>query len=179
MTRPDLFSRKTLLLGCAALLLPGGLLFAGSRHDSPSRDDAGFGSGRFHHRGAMLHQVAQKLDLTDEQRSGIREIFKSHRTELRDAMEKIRAAREEQNDAIHADAFDEGNIRAAAAKLAAAEADLAVARGRVASEVQALLTPEQRTKAKELLSQAQSFRRGMFERFHARSGAGGPFGGDS
>jgi Spy/CpxP family protein refolding chaperone len=182
MSRLHLFTRKTLLLGCAALLIPGGLLFAGSRHGSASDGDEGDFGGRFHHRGGhgeMMHKVAAKLDLTDEQKSGIREVFKSHRTELRDAMEKVRAARDEQNNAIHGDSFDEAAIRSAAAKLAASEADFAVLRGRVATEVQALLTPEQKIKAKELFSEARSFRKGMFERFHGKRGGEDSSAGDS
>jgi len=125
-----------------------------------------------------MHRVAEKLDLSDQQKSEIRDVFKAHRAELQSEMEKIRAARKEQLAAIHGETFDEGAIRAAAAKVAGSEADLAVARGRIASEVRAILTPEQRVKAKELFSDAEAFRGEIFNRIHRRIGEG-PFGGDS
>jgi len=175
MNRFSQIPRRTVLLGFVALLIPATLLFAGSR------SGAGFGGRHFsgfHGESGILHRVAEKLDLSDEQKSGIHDVFKAHRTEMREVMDKVRAARQEQMAAIHGDTFDESAIRAAAAKVAAGEADMAVMRGKIASEIREILTPEQRVKAKELLKDAEAFRSEMFNRFHQRLGEG-PFGGDS
>jgi Spy/CpxP family protein refolding chaperone len=47
-------------------------------------------------------------------------------------------------------------VRAAAAQVAAVQADLAVAQARVHADIWNILTPEQQTKAKELEQQAQA-----------------------
>ena len=86
----------------------------------------------------------------------------SHRDELRAVGERVMAANHAQRDAVTAAQFDEQAVRAKAAELAAAEADAAVLRAKVHSEVFAVLTPEQQAKAAELEAQrearAQQFR---------------------
>lgn len=175
MNRPKLSSRRTLLLGLAALLLPAGLLFAGARGSLGFAGHRGDGSCGH---GAMMHRIADKLGLTDAQRNEIQGILKAHKEELKGEMEKVRASRQDQFSAIHSETFDEGVIRAAAGKAAEAEADLAVTRGKIASEVREVLTPDQRAKAAEVLKDAQAFGNEMFHRFHQRLEEG-PFGGDS
>lgn len=158
-------SRKTFLLTFAVLLLPT-LVFAAGRH--------GAGIGAFHGHGGMMDRIADKLDLTADQKSQIADLMKAHRDEIKANVAKIRAARQEEFAAIHADTFDESAIRAAAAKVGEAEADMAVSRGKIASEVRLVLTSEQRDKAKELLKDAQAFGNDLHNRFHERLN-GGPF----
>jgi Spy/CpxP family protein refolding chaperone len=150
-------SRKTLLLTLSVLLLPTLAFAAGLR---------GAGIGGFHGHGGMMDRIADKLDLTADQKSQITDLMKSHRDEIKANMDKIRAARQAELAAIHADTFDESAIRAAAAKVAEAEADMAVSRGKIAAEVRQVLTSEQREKAKELLKDAQAAGNGLHYRFH-------------
>jgi Spy/CpxP family protein refolding chaperone len=159
------FPRKTLALGFAALLVPAGLLLAGARGVSQYR---GSSLGGFHSHGAILGRIADKLDLTEGQKAEIREVFKTHRDELKGEIETMRAARQAQLEAIHADTFDEATIRGAAAKVGEAEAELAVMRGKIASEVRTLLTPDQRVKAKAMLKDAQASGREIFGHFRHR-----------
>ena len=118
----------------------------------------GFGRGGFGGPMALLRQ----LDLTDEQRAQVRQVMESHRDELRAVGERVMAAHRAQEDAVTAPQFDEQVIRAKSAELAAVEADAAVLRAKLHSEVFALLTPEQQAKAAELKTQreaeAQQFR---------------------
>jgi len=127
--------------------------------------DAGrFGRGGFGGPMAILRQ----LDLTEDQRAQVRQVMDSHRDELRASGERVMAAHRAQNDAVTAAQFDEQAVRAKAAELAAAEADAAVLRAKVHSEVFAVLTPEQQAKAAELKAQrearAQQFRERMKQR---------------
>ena len=112
------------------------------------------GPGRFGRFGfggplAMLRQ----LDLTDDQRAQVRQVMDSHRDEMRAVGERVMAAHRAQNDAVTAAQFDEQAVRTRAAELAAAEADAAVLRAKMHSEVFAVLTPEQQAKAAELRAQ--------------------------
>ena len=134
-------------------------------HAGPGR----FGRGGFGSPMAMLRQ----LDLTDDQRTQVRQVMESHRDELRAVGERVRAAQRAQRDAVASTQFDEQAVRTKAAELAAAEADAAVLRAKVHSEVFAVLTPEQQAKAAELKAQrearAQQFRERMKQRQQRRA----------
>lgn len=91
-----------------------------------------------------------RLDLTDAQREQARTIVQGQRDELTQIRERLRTAHKALNDAVAAPQFDEATVRARSADLAAAQADAAVLRAKVRSEVWAILTPEQQQKATEL-----------------------------
>ena len=124
----------------------------------------GFGRGGF---GGPLGMLRQ-LDLTDDQRAQVRQVMDSHRDELRAVGERVMAAHRAQRDVVTSAQFDEQAVRAKAAELATAEADAAVLRAKVHSEVFAVLTPEQQAKAAELEAQrearAQQFRERVKQR---------------
>lgn len=101
---------------------------------------------------AVLARLAHDLELTTEQRLEIRTILTSYRDEVAAEVAAIRSARELQFEAIHADSHDEALVRAAAAGVAAAEAELAVTRSVVVHEVAAVLTAEQREELQEKLT---------------------------
>jgi protein CpxP len=138
---------------------PGGRGFFGG--------PGGFGRGDF---GGLA--LLRQLDLTEEQRAQVRQVMDSHRDELRATGERVMAAHRAQDDAVTAPQFDEQVIRSKAAELAAVEADAAVLRAKVHSEVFAVLTPEQQAKAAELKAQrqaqAQQFRERARERVKER-----------
>lgn len=97
--------------------------------------------------------VLRGLDLTDDQRAQVRQVMQNHRDEFRAVGERLRAAERAQQDAITATPFDEQAVRARAAEVAAIQADEAVLRAKVHSDVFALLTPDQQAKAAELKAQ--------------------------
>ena len=126
-----------------------------------------FGGGPFGDaRGAGLPLHA--LNLTDEQRTQVKGIFDQHRDEVRKAGERVRAAFKAQQDAVTTLPVNEGAIRAKSAELAAAQADAAVVRARIHSEVYQLLTPEQQQKAQELRTQREERMKQARERFQQR-----------
>jgi protein CpxP len=101
------------------------------------------------------------LNLTDTQREQVAAVMDGHKAEFEAQIQKAAAARRALRDVVAAETFDEGAVRQKSADLAQVEADGAVLRARVHSEVWALLTPEQRQKARELRAQAdQRFSRG-------------------
>jgi protein CpxP len=113
------------------------------------------------------------LDLTAAQREQVTATMDAHKATFDAQRDKLVAAHKALNDAVTAGTFDEATVRQKAADLAVIDADGAVLRAKVHSEVWALLTPEQQTKAKTL--QAQRIERAgeRRERFEARRGQRG------
>lgn len=93
------------------------------------------------------------LDLSEAQREQIKTAMDGHKAEFDAQFQKAGAARQALNAAVTAETFDEGTVRQKAADLAIVEADGAVLRAKVHSEVWALLTPEQQTKARAARAQ--------------------------
>ncbi|MBL8138296.1 MAG: Spy/CpxP family protein refolding chaperone [Acidobacteria bacterium] len=108
------------------------------------------------------------LDLTDAQREQVKATMDAHKATFDAQRDKLVAAHKALNEAVTAGTFDEATVRQKAADLAAVEADGAVLRAKVHSEVWALLTPEQQTKAKALLTERAERAGQMRERFEAR-----------
>jgi protein CpxP len=128
------------------------------------RGPDGFGRGGFGGPMALL----RGLDLTEDQRAQVRQVMDSHRDELRAIGERVMAAHRAQDDAVTAAQFDEQVVRSKSAELAAVEADAAVLRAKLHSEVFAVLTPEQQAKAAELKAQRQADMQQFRERTRER-----------
>jgi Spy/CpxP family protein refolding chaperone len=109
-----------------------------------------------------------QLDLSDSQRDQVRSIMDSHDAELKDVGSRAATARKNLEDAITADAVDEGLIRTRAAELATVEADMAVLRARISSEVFKILTTEQQTKAREMRTRMEERMERQRERLQQR-----------
>lgn len=110
------------------------------------------------------------LNLSDTQREQIKAVMDAHKGEFDAQMQKAGPARKALNDAVMSESFNEATVRQKAADLATAEADGAVLRAKVFSEVWALLTPEQQTKARELKAQTAQRIGERREQFEQRRG---------
>ncbi len=133
-----------------------------------------FGSGAGHGPfggGFMAERIAERLDLSEDQREQIRAIHDSYREEAESLMEAMGVAQLVLRGRIHADVFDEAAIREAAAEVAAAEADLAVLRAKIGNDVRQVLTPEQVAEAELLHDRMRGFADGW--RGHRRWGQRG------
>jgi protein CpxP len=108
------------------------------------------------------------LGLTETQREQVRATVDAHRTEFDAIRSRMRAARTALQEAVTADTFDEASVRQKSVDVAAVEADAAVLRAKVHSEVWVLLTPEQQQKARELKAQRAERQAQMRERFEQR-----------
>jgi Spy/CpxP family protein refolding chaperone len=100
-------------------------------------------------------RLGERLGLTEEQRGKVKDVLKAHQPEVRSLVDKLIVERRVLRELIHAEKIDESAIRAQVAKIAAVEADFAVARAKVAQEIQPVLTPEQKQRARELKAQAE------------------------
>jgi Spy/CpxP family protein refolding chaperone len=108
------------------------------------------------------------LGLTETQREQVKTAMDAHKGEFDAIRTRMQTARTALQQAVTADAFDEAAVRQKSVDVAAVEADAAVLRAKVHSEVWALLTPEQQQKARELNAQRAERRGQMRERFEQR-----------
>lgn len=139
---------KVLMTGAAVALVAGLAGGVYAQGDGPGRH-GGFGPGgrgAFGHAGFGLRQ----LDLTDAQRTQVRDVMQRHRDEMQQAGKRLREAHEAQRAAIEAVPVNESLIRSTSQALANAQTDMALLQARVHNEVWSLLTPDQQKKANDL-----------------------------
>jgi Spy/CpxP family protein refolding chaperone len=98
------------------------------------------------------------LNLTDEQKAQVEKIRTSFEESTKALHEQLRALHESQPDPLSTGTFDEAAVRAAAEARARVEVELEVARARMASQVFALLTAEQRAQLNERRQQFEQKR---------------------
>jgi len=101
-----------------------------------------------------LEKLAKELGLSEQQKTQIKEIFKTSRSQNRQLFVDLKAEKRQLRTLIF-NGGDEAAIRAESAKVAALQADLAVARGRCAQQVRALLTSDQIAKLKAHLQEGE------------------------
>jgi periplasmic protein CpxP/Spy len=106
-----------------------------------------------------------RLGLTDQQKTQIKAIFDGHKTDIQGLAARMKTARQALDAAIWSGA-DETTIRAKAADVAAVQADMAVLRATIHTQVFAVLTPDQQAKANQLHQQ------GPWRRMGGRKGPG-------
>ena len=105
-----------------------------------------------------LGPLMRQANLTEAQRDQVRGVIDSHRDEMQAIAERARPAHEALQAALTSETFDEGTIRARYADVASVEADAAVARARVYSEVFQILTAEQQAQVKKLQAEMRERR---------------------
>jgi Spy/CpxP family protein refolding chaperone len=150
-------------LTIALLALPGAVSAQGY-HGGPGGGGPGDGlgpgpGGFFGHGGAhdgfgpemLLGRLADRLELTDDQRAQIEAIADTCRAQTSDLRDQIEAAWESYRENHEMGAFDETQARAFAETVSGIHAQLMVEHMRAASQAFNVLTPEQQAELKELL----------------------------
>jgi protein CpxP len=115
----------------------------------------GMGFGR--HSGWMLKHMAKELNLTDAQQTQIKGIMADEKSRMMPLMQQLRQNKQAENANING-TFNETQARAFASKQAQIMTDLMVEKQRTRSQVYAVLTPEQRQKAQQLMQERQQRR---------------------
>ena len=142
-------TNKWLSITLAAALNLGGWLAT----PSLAADGAAFASPRAQFRA----RLAEKLNLTDDQKAQIKAVLSEEKDTLVPLLGQLHGAREALRAAIHADNANETSVRAAAAKVAAVEGNLAVERMKIYGKIAPILTDEQRRQLAEFEQRADRF----------------------
>lgn len=108
--------------------------------------------GKGRHRGWMLARMTKELNLTSDQQAKIKTILETEQAKMQPLRQQLRQNRLAENSSSTG-AFDEAQVRAFATKQAQIMTDLTVERERTKSQILAVLTPDQRTKALALMQQ--------------------------
>jgi Spy/CpxP family protein refolding chaperone len=141
--------KKSIILAAILMALAAGLAttaFAQHR---------GMGFGR--NNGWMLKHMAKQLNLTEAQQTQIKGIMADEKTKTKPMMQQLRQNQQAEYANVNG-SFDENQARAFANKQAQLMTDLIVEKERMRSQVYAVLTPEQRQKALQLMQERQQHR---------------------
>jgi Spy/CpxP family protein refolding chaperone len=152
---------KWLILSLAATITVGGLFTFSSRAANPAASQGPF-------RGRLLERAKEKLGLSADQVTQIRAAFKADKDNLASLLVRLHDARTGLRSAIQASDATEASVRAASAKVAAVEADLAVERFKLFGKINSLLTGDQREKLSEMQSRLDDFVDGIISRIGGR-----------
>ena len=139
-----------LVLPLLAVVLVGGSTLVVARPHGPG--------GGLKDRGPMLEHIMERLELSAAQQEQLQELLAENREEHQAQREAAKTARQALSDQIHAEVFNEGAIRQAAAAAGAIDEELAVSRALMFQEVQQILTPEQQAEMREMINTMQAFR---------------------
>jgi Spy/CpxP family protein refolding chaperone len=104
-----------------------------------------------------MKRIAEKLNLTDDQKSQIKTILSGEKDTLKTLLIQLHAARKNMHAAIQASDANETSVRAASAKVASIEADLAVERMKLYGKIAPVLTDEQRRQISDFTQRADDF----------------------
>ena len=135
-------ARWLVIAAAAGLLATGGLFTIKAYAAEKPAPERGL-------RGQFLQRAKEKLGLTDEQVTKIKSELKVEKSTLSDLLSRLHEARVGLREAIQATDANETSVRAASAKVAVVEADLAVERLKLYGRIGPILTPEQREKVME------------------------------
>jgi Spy/CpxP family protein refolding chaperone len=100
-------------------------------------------------------RMFQALQLSDEQKSSIQELYATNRENLRPLREQLQQQRQLLRQAAEKQPFDEAQVRFQAQELAKLQAEAIVAHAALMNQVSAILTPEQRATLENLKEQRQ------------------------
>ena len=103
----------------------------------------GKGSGRH------FARLARALDLTDAQKEQVKAILETEREKVAPLRQTLGETREKIRRAVEATPFDEAAVRSLAASQNETRTEMIVSRARAQSKIFALLSPEQRERAKK------------------------------
>jgi periplasmic protein CpxP/Spy len=107
------------------------------------------------HRGERMERIAQALELSDTQREEIAAIRSEQRQKTAPMRQQMMQNKDELRTLTGADSFDEAAVRSLATAQAELKTEMIVARAETRSRIHALLTPEQREKADELMERGK------------------------
>ena len=142
-----------------------GAQMAAAHPVSPAgKKEAASGQQAHKHRGErgahFFNRMAKELGLTEQQKTQAKALKESLRSENKEFFEGMVTEKRKLRSLVHSGTADEAAVRAQAAKVAAAEAELAVKKAQGAKQFLALLTPEQVNKYHALQDKREAKREG-------------------
>jgi Spy/CpxP family protein refolding chaperone len=104
-----------------------------------------------------------ELNLSDSQESQILNILEKYQRERQDTLDSLLKTRKHLSTVIHAEGFNEGDVRRAYQQVSSIEEELFVLRAKMMGELRAVLNPEQIELLRERRAQRTEKMRGRLE----------------
>ena len=155
-------TNKLLTIATAAAIFAGGLVAI--------KTFAADGSAPAPLRQRIFQRIAEKLNLTDDQKAQIKTVLSGERGTLQPLLSRLHDARKNLRAAIRAGDANEATVRAASAQVAEVESDLAVERMKIYGKIAPILTDEQRKKIADLEQSADATADSAIAQLGERSG---------
>jgi protein CpxP len=151
--------RRILIVTLSLITLLGSALYVaaappgGSCNGPCAGDCDGPRAGKEQHGGRFLERMTKILDLSEAQQASIKKVLAAEEEKIASLHEKKQEIRQQLRQAETVKPFDENSIRVLAEQRGAIEAELTIVRAKMHSQIDALLTPEQRELAAKLRSE--------------------------
>lgn len=110
----------------------------------------------------IVDRIGDRLDLAADQKAEVNSIIAAERTNVEPLFARLAANWQQMREVTAGAQFNEEQVRLLAANQAQTITELIVAKERVKAKVYAVLTPEQRTKADQMLERLESRFSGRF-----------------
>ena len=124
-------------------------------------------SGRGGHGGPHMVKALERLNLSPEQKHAVAGILKNTREEAKKDFEAMKQAHQSLREVTDKTPGDEAAVKAAYKPVAAAGEQLALHHAKVKAQIDAVLTPEQRTQAQKEHEEFKGKIKEHFEKGHA------------
>lgn len=138
--------KRIIVIASIAVLVVGATMFALAQEHRGPGDHMRSGSP-----GDMIEHMSRELNLTDAQKQQVKAIFDAGKATADDRHGKLESIHKQIEEATANGQFDEAAVRPLANQQAQLMADEMVDHMRMHSQIFALLTAEQRTKALEMM----------------------------
>lgn len=137
---------SSLGLAVPAYSMPAGEGYKKCMHGEYKREHGGMHGKR----GFDVDRLAEKLNLSDDQRSQMKVIIEESKPQISALREKMRENRKQLRELSQKTPFNETDVRKLAEAQGDVKAEMIVLRMQQRSQIQALLTEEQRVQMKEM-----------------------------
>jgi Spy/CpxP family protein refolding chaperone len=138
-------SKLKLWIGAMALVLPASMGFA---QDAPP-------AGHMFHGGHELRFLSEHLNLSDAQKTQIKQLLTTERPAFHSIMQQGEVSRQQMTALVQGGNFDETKAQVIAASEAQTMAQMTVLKAKTDAAIFELLTPEQRTTLAQLTAERQ------------------------
>ncbi|RMF94957.1 MAG: periplasmic heavy metal sensor [Gammaproteobacteria bacterium] len=150
------YTRRMTLTATALGVLGATALAWGVNEPPAGEHPPWLGHGRHAHGGRLAH-MARQLELSEAQQAQIRAIFEASREQAEQIRSRLESMRDQLGGMVRSGDFYEDQARVLAESHAQDFVELTVLGLRTMSQVYAVLTPEQRARADELLERRRGF----------------------
>jgi Spy/CpxP family protein refolding chaperone len=144
--------RFRLLVATLALLLGSAIAKSQTAADTPPPPMHGHGFGM---NGQGMGFFAKQLNLTDDQQAQMKTIMEKAHTSMKPLMQQSHQI-DQQLRQYSMGAYDDGQVQKLATQKAQIEAQLTVAQTKVHNQLFQMLTPDQQTKAKQMVAEHEA-----------------------